>query len=132
VPDEPRTRPACKYGTTTDISIKKAIGAHGLWKSRLNQAIATGNSEFSVSAVTVDNGCDFGKWLYSLNGAEATSTEYLKVKTLHAEFHRSAAEVLKLAIEGHPEQAQSAMASNSPFAKVSAELTTTMMRWKDS
>jgi len=41
--------------------ITKAIGAHGMWKQRLRQAIDTGKSEFTVERVRPDNLCDFGK-----------------------------------------------------------------------
>ena len=44
--------------------INKAIGAHGMWKFRLDQAVEKGTSEFTVDNVRKDNLCDFGRWLY--------------------------------------------------------------------
>jgi len=41
--------------------ITKAISAHGNWKQRLRQAIESGNSEYTVEKLKVDNQCDFGK-----------------------------------------------------------------------
>ena len=47
--------------------IVNAIGVHGNWKKRLRRAIETGNSDFTVDELIVDNQCDFGKWLHSLS-----------------------------------------------------------------
>lgn len=44
--------------------VVKAIAAHGQWKVRLQQAIDTGQSEWSVEQVTVDDQCVLGKWIY--------------------------------------------------------------------
>lgn len=111
--------------------ISKAIGAHGMWKTRLNTAIATGKSEFMPEKVCVDNQCDFGKWLYgaSLTGADKHDPHYEKVRTLHAEFHKLAANVLTLALEGKKEEAKKLVEPSGRFAGLSAELTMAMMDW---
>ena len=44
-----------------NTQIKSAIGAHGMWKVRLDQAIEKGSSEYTVAGVQVDNQCAFGK-----------------------------------------------------------------------
>ncbi len=111
--------------------IKKAMGVHGMWKARLSTAIDFGKSEFSVDAVQRDNACDFGRWLHGASIPEAAKrmAEYETCRRLHADFHRAAADVLKLAIAGQKAQAQNALASSSKFAAVSADLTTNMMKW---
>jgi len=43
---------------STQDQIKKAIGAHGLWKTRLAAAIDVGKSEFTVDTVRKDNACN--------------------------------------------------------------------------
>ena len=50
--------------STTD-AITKGIGAHGMWKQRILDAIKTGKSEWTPEIVCQDNQCEFGKWLYS-------------------------------------------------------------------
>ncbi len=112
--------------------INKAIGAHGMWKQRLREAIDTGKSEFTVERVRPDNLCDFGKWLYSLPPGDQTSTHWKTVKELHAKFHAEAARVLGLAVNGHKQEAEKALSTGSNFVKISSELTGTMMKWKDS
>ena len=112
--------------------ITAAVGAHGLWKTRLRTAIQTGKCEVTPQAVSVDNQCKFGQWLYgvSLTPAEKASPGYRECRDLHARFHRSAAGVLELALGGHTAQAEAAMKDGSEFAKVSSTLTDAMLRWQ--
>lgn len=112
--------------------IKKAIGAHGLWKQRLREAIDKGKSEFTVERVKPDNLCDFGKWLYSLPPAERNTDNWKKVQQLHAEFHQEAARILALALGNQKAQAESGIAPNSKFATLSSTLTSAMMAWQKS
>lgn len=112
--------------------IKKAIGAHGLWKQRLRDAIDKGKSEFTVERVKPDNLCDFGKWLYSLPPAERNTDNWKKIQQLHAEFHQEAARILGLALGNQKSQAESGIAPNSKFATLSSTLTAAMMAWQKS
>jgi len=116
---------------STQDQIKKAIGAHGLWKTRLAAAIDVGKSEFTVDTVRKDNACDFGRWLYGseLPPAAKNLAEYETCRRLHAEFHQCAAEVLNLAVGGKKSEAQKAMGATGKFASTSASLTTAMMKW---
>jgi hypothetical protein len=63
--------------------IKAAIGAHGLWKGRLTNAIDTGKSDWTVADVQSDYNCAFGKWLHGL-GAESNCAKCTTCKELHA------------------------------------------------
>ena len=110
--------------------ITKAIGAHGMWKNRLKDAIAAGKSDFSVEKVQPDNLCDFGKWLHALPESERSSERWKKVQALHATFHKEAARILGLALAGKKDEASPALMENSEFANRSAELTTLMMKWR--
>ena len=115
---------------TKQEQINKAIGAHGLWKQRLNEAIKTGKTEFTPDKVEVDNQCEFGKWLYSLPAEDLNCEFARKVKALHADFHKEAASVLRLAVGGKQAEAEKGTQVNSKFAKISSELTVAMMSWK--
>jgi FMN phosphatase YigB (HAD superfamily) len=84
---------------STTESITKAIAAHGLWKTRLKEAVATGSSLFRPDAVKLDNACDFGKWLYSMTPAQRDAG-WEKIKGLHAAFHLEASKILALALTG--------------------------------
>ena len=116
--------------TSLSEEIDKAIGAHGMWKNRLNQAIQSGSSDYTVAGVRPDNLCAFGKWLHGLPPSVKNSQSWNGVRALHAEFHLEAARVLDLALDGKKAGAASALASGSRFADTSAKLTAAMMAWK--
>ena len=112
--------------------ITNAIGAHGMWKQRLRQAIDTGKSDITVERVRPDNLCDFGKWLYSLPPGNQQVSHWTTVRDLHGKFHAEAARVLGLAVRGHKQEAEQEFAAESQFAKISTQLTGAMMKWKES
>jgi Chemoreceptor zinc-binding domain len=110
--------------------ITKAIGVHGLWKTRLVTAIEAGKSEFTADQVAKDNACEFGQWLYGSVPPEAKKMpEFETCRHLHADFHKAAAEVLRLAVSGNKAKAHAALSGGSKFATVSADLTRAMMKW---
>ena len=113
-------------------ALANAVAAHGAWKQRLARAIETGTDVSTPEKVRVDNACDFGKWLYGADAATRASVHYAAARDLHAQFHRVAADVLTLALAGRKAEAAAAMASRSPFAVASANLTGTMMAWSRS
>jgi hypothetical protein len=116
---------------TADAQINKAIGAHGLWRSRLLTAISTGRLDTPVATLERDDRCDFGMWLHGpdLDANAHASADYRTVRDLHAEFHKVAAEVAHLAETGKPAEAR-AMVDHGRYANVSGELTSAMMHWK--
>jgi methyl-accepting chemotaxis protein len=110
--------------------INKAIGAHGMWRTRLKMAIESGKSAFSLERVRSDNQCDFGKWLYSLASVQKDTIHWKKVQELHQAFHVEAARVLELALKGQKEEAEKELDFNSSFSKASNDLTSAMVKWK--
>lgn len=110
-------------------AIKMGIGAHGMWKQRLLDAIKTGKSEWTPAIVCKDDQCDFGKWLYSCSPQDNGTAHYKQVKSLHAEFHLEAADILRLALAGNKEEASKAIAHGSRYASVSSNLIREMMNW---
>jgi len=109
--------------------VQAAIGAHGMWKARLRQAIDTGSSDFKVDVVRQDNQCAFGKWLYGEGkGGFPSMADYEQARRLHAEFHGEAAKVLAHAVSGRPKEAHDAMQPGAPFVHVSSALVGTLMR----
>jgi methyl-accepting chemotaxis protein len=119
---------------TNKAEIEKAIGAHGMWKTRLKQAIDTGELDVSVATIQADNQCVFGKWLYgpTLTPADTSSVHYKKVKELHAQFHIIASKVAALALTGKKEEAEKMMRLTGEYTALSAKLTQAMMDWKKS
>jgi hypothetical protein len=115
---------------STKAAIVKGVGAHGLWKQRLLDAIKTGSSEWTPDVVCQDNQCEFGKWLYSCPAPVKSSPHFESVKELHAKFHKVAANVLELALSGKKSEAENAVKPGSAYMEASGALTKKMMTWK--
>ena len=111
-------------------AISKGIAAHGMWKQRLIDAIKSGQSEWTPEVVCQDNQCEFGKWLYACSPSEKASPFHGKITQLHADFHKSAAVVLDLALKGQTQEAEQKIGPDSDYKITSATLTKEMMTWK--
>ncbi len=111
--------------------IKNAVGAHGMWKKKLKNAVNTGKINIQIPTIKADNQCSFGKWLYgaTITENEKNSSHYQKVRELHAVFHEKASKVAQLAISGHKADAMRMLEANGEFTVASAALTTSMMDW---
>ena len=114
--------------------IDQAIAAHGYWKEYLRNAIKTGQIDTPVETIRSDNQCIFGKWLDSslLTPMEEASPHYKTVKERHAEFHKTAARVVELALAGKKSDAERMISLGGEYTKISAELHSAMMEWKKS
>lgn len=117
--------------TGTHDQVQLAVAAHDAWKKRLSAAIDSRSSNISVQVAAQDDQCAFGKWLYgpTLPRAVKRSADYKKCREMHARFHRTAAEVLKLALDGNAPAAARAMGPASDFAQISASLTSALTAW---
>jgi Chemoreceptor zinc-binding domain len=112
--------------------ISAAIGAHGMWKTRLRSAIASGTSEFSPAQIGVDNACAFGKWIHGVADTQVKgSSGYQMCLRLHRDFHAVAGRVLSLALAGRKAEADRAMAAGGEYTAASGALTRAMMDWQD-
>ena len=108
-------------------SIHKAIAAHGLWKTRLRQAIDTQTSEFDVDFVRSSHNCEFGKWLDGDRSNLRTFPQYQDVYKQHQVVHEMTAQVMSLALKGDKSGADELL--KSKFLPLSQKLTITMMGW---
>lgn len=112
-------------------SINDAIGAHGTWKMKLKTAIRTGKSDINPHDAGCDDRCKFGQWLHgpTIDAATRQGVPYGVIKRLHADFHRSAAQVLQLAVSGQPQKAEAAAAQD--FTPRSEKLIVALNKWKN-
>ncbi|NOU16254.1 MAG: CZB domain-containing protein [Bacteroidales bacterium] len=112
--------------------LDKAIGAHGFWKTRLINTIESGKIDTDIETIRQDNQCAFGKWLYgsTLSSFDKSSNHYKTVKELHAEFHKAAAHVVELAVNGKKAEAEKMIAYGGNYARISSKLTQAMVEWK--
>lgn len=109
--------------------IDKAIGAHGAWKVKLKQNI-DGTLSLIPAEVSVDNRCEFGKWLYSLTGAQTSDPHYKDVLALHKAFHNAAGDVVLKVMKGDKAGAEASIGLNGAYSSASSKLTAKMMEWK--
>jgi chemoreceptor zinc-binding protein len=115
---------------TLGAQIKQAIGAHGMWKTRLVGAIETGKSDIPAATARLDDHCPFGKWLLGTLPLEVMrSPKFRVVKELHAKFHVVAADTLAMALAGRRVEAERALGADGAFTQASAALTREMMAW---
>jgi len=111
--------------------IDKAIGAHSAWKQRLKTAIDMGKAEVTIENTAKDNFCPFGQWLYGATiGGAKNLPGFNDVQTLHASFHKRAADVLDLALKGKKAEATALIGATSEYSKISAQLTQALMKWQ--
>jgi hypothetical protein len=110
--------------------ISAAIAAHDEWKTRLLAAVEAGSSEFDPEHVRADDRCPFGQWLYAAEADLGASLHYERVRDLHAQFHRAAADVLALAIGGKGPQALTSLEFGSEYVTASVLLVDEMEFWK--
>jgi len=114
-----------------DDQVQAAIGAHGMWKARLRQAVDSGSSEFKVDVVRLDDRCDFGRWLYGeARQVHGSDSQFELVRKLHAEFHVEAAKVLGHAMAGNKGQAEASMGIGGQFSRVSSSLIGALAKWR--
>ncbi len=113
-------------------AIDAALAAHTQWKKRLQDAVASGRSDFKVNDVRKDNVCEFGRWLYGLSESERQINACKEVMGLHAEFHKTAAEILELALQGKKEDAQKQLEYGGTYSHISGKLVLALNAWKNS
>lgn len=111
-------------------AIDAALAAHAQWKKRLQDAIETGQSSFQVENVRKDNACQFGQWLYALPDTDRRDALFMKVRELHAAFHRTAGEILHLALSGKKAESLKAMEFGGPYGKATGDLILALQSWK--
>jgi hypothetical protein len=84
--------------TESDLDFAKWIAAHRNWRRRLSDCIqGSGQEELDENVVCKADCCELGKWIDG-NGSRfyGKLTVFGKLRDHHAEFHRSAAHVLRV------------------------------------
>jgi len=120
-----RRRPASHLSIMT---LDDAIDAHILWKVQLMHQVEHGESLPSEAQVSDSGACPLGQWL---NGPEAESFRhhacFATLEQAHAEFHRSAAQVMHLVHQGDRAGARRMMSAGGAFAVASRETINALM-----
>lgn len=105
------------------LNFKLAIEAHQKWKRRLLDVI-NGDSEevLQVEAVSRDDQCLLGKWIHGAGNEKfGYSTQFVRLRNNHAQFHTCAGNVLHLAQIGKQSDAALAL-KEGDYAQISQEV----------
>lgn len=110
--------------------LNDAIGAHGAWKLKLRVAMSTGASEIDPDKACKEDRCPFGRWIHGdeIDAVTKQGKPYQVVRRLHAEFHQTAANVLRHAISARRSEAEQIFATE--FADRSDRLVRALAKWK--
>ena len=114
--------------SNTANTIYQAIVAHTAWKKRLREIIDTGENMYDVSP----ENCDFGKLLNEHIDELSVYDQYSKVVVLHNEFHEEAAKIIQLALNGHLQEANTAIEYGKDFDNTSQDLVKNLIAWHDA
>jgi hypothetical protein len=77
------------------------LNVHLAWKLRLRECVLDNNAEhLDPGQVGRDDSCELGRWISSQYAAKKDSPEFMKVRELHADFHRCAAEIVQAVNQG--------------------------------
>lgn len=108
-----------------------AIGAHGLWKIKLETAASTGQLGTTPDKISADNNCKFGKWLYGLQADPAIGGTpiFNDIKSMHADFHKVAGCIAAKIDSGDVNGAKSDL-EGVEFEAIGAKLVTALTKWK--
>jgi hypothetical protein len=90
------------------------------WKDRLKQVIS-GKETLDPLAVAKDDQCDLGRWIHGEGkGKFAALPQYEEVRAAHAQFHRTAADVIRTVKAGDSATAQTMMAYGGAYYSASS------------
>ncbi len=98
---------------------ESVVKAHIRWFQELRRAVETGQSEMAPARVATDAECDFGRWVYSDLGALCSPDLFEQIRRIHADFHRTAAAILTLALNDRQAEARARLNSSSDLATLS-------------
>lgn len=83
-----------------------AINAHVMWKQRLLKYLdGTSTEDLNPDQITKDNLCMLGKWIYGNEDRYIKSPVFEDVRGKHAEFHQTAAQIVRLVNESRTKEA---------------------------
>ncbi len=117
-----------KSGHKLSKPIKKfdfnaAIKAHIDWKMKLSNYLQNPDGSLEHSKVCLDNACALGKWIYGdgQNYKSLNSALFEALRDSHGSFHKSAAEIIRLANENQIDNAKHLLSPSGNYLQISAK-----------
>jgi methyl-accepting chemotaxis protein len=103
------------------IDVDAIIDGHRQWKVKLRHSIED-HSKVDVATLSRDDCCALGKWIYADGQRLSGRASFTALVNNHAHFHQVAGQVGQLINEGRFEQAEDALAPNTPFTQATSEV----------
>lgn len=101
------------------MNLDNAILAHYEWKNKLKAAIA-GKAQLDAATISLDNCCEFGKWLYGDGGKQyGKKPEFTALLQKHKTFHAEAGRVASAINAKKYDEASKMIETSSPFGTAS-------------
>lgn len=98
-----------------------ALNAHVQWKQRLKRYVeGTSEEKLDPAVICLDDQCILGKWIYGNQEGLSHSALFEKVRSMHATFHQSAADIVRLTQNGKAGDAERLL--NGGYADISHQL----------
>lgn len=111
-----------------------AISAHIDWKMKLSKYLQNPDGSLEHSKVCLDNACMLGKWIYGdgLKHREGNPSLFDSVKLSHAEFHKTAGEVIRLINSGDSNKAERMLSPAGPYMTISEKTVELIQKLRDA
>lgn len=125
LPDPPMPESNDTSSELAGLDFYSAIATHQRWKNRLKEVV-TGQSTESLDPTVVGrcDACALGMWLVSQAGDARIPPHLLeKLKQEHAQFHKLAADIIRLSDQGRAEEALQGLRTDAPYNRTSHRVT---------
>ncbi len=109
------------------MDFKEAIQSHLAWTWQLKDFIG-GRELLDPDSVAQHDQCPLGEWMNGAAMQYRHLDEYAELKQLHAEFHRRAARIVRIAASGDTTTAAKRLEFAGEFSNVSSQLVETLHR----
>jgi len=118
--------------TTNELDPHEAIAKHLLWKTKLRNA-ALHNETLDVEAISCDDRCAVGQWLYSSASAQwSGQPHFVDLLQRHREFHQEAGRVAQTIMGGNPQGGLSMMETDTPFSRATQAVVMALKKWSST
>ncbi len=112
------------------MDFDQAVAAHTAWKRKLAKYLDKPDGSLEPLAVSVDDACPLGQWIYSMGATLSDFPEYSALRSHHARFHRAAADVVHCANSGQSVDERITIGSQSEFTMASSAVVLAIMAIK--
>ncbi len=114
--------PGAKASTMVEgIDVDAIIDGHRQWKVKLRDAIEKGD-KVDAATLSRDDCCALGKWIYADGQRLSGRASFTALISNHAHFHKVAGEVAQLINAGRNEEAEDALAPDTPFTTATSDV----------